>query len=296
VAGVVVEDGAVTADTGPAAEVPWWSFTKTVLATAALALVRDGHLRLDPPLPGRPYSLRQLLQHRAGLTDYGFLPAYHEAVARHENAWPAQELLERSKADRLLHAPGERFSYSNIGYFFVRRLIEETTEQDLGSALDHLVLRPLGIGGARLAMRRSDLADVSMGETGEYDPCWVYHGLLVGPLRQAALLLDRLMSGNLLPPDLKAAMRERHPVGGPIAGRPWTTPGYALGLMSGGITGGGEMTGHTGGGPGTTIAVYHSFAPGPPRTAAAFSASDNQGLVEGRCVLLLGCTPARKDR
>jgi CubicO group peptidase (beta-lactamase class C family) len=276
--------------------VPWWSFTKTVLAAAALVLVRDGRLQFDLPLAGRPYSLRQLLQHRAGLTDYGFLPAYHEAVARHETAWPTRELLERSKADHLLHAPGERFSYSNIGYFFVRRLIEDATKQDLGTALHHLVLRPLGIEGARLATRRADLAEVLMGENHDYDPCWVYHGLLVGPLRQAALLLDRLMSGALLPPDLKAAMLERHPVGGAVAGRPWTTPGYALGLMSGGIAGGGEMTGHTGGGPGTTIAVYHSFSPGSPRTAAAFSPSDDQGLVEGRCVLLLGDTPAKKDR
>jgi hypothetical protein len=116
----------------------------------------------------------------------------------------------------------------------VRRLIENATEQNLETALDHLVLHPLGIDGARLATRRGDLAGVLMGETADYDPRWVYHGLLVGPLRQAALLLDRLMSGNLLPPDLKTAMLECHPVGGPIAGRPWTTPGYALGLMSGG--------------------------------------------------------------
>jgi CubicO group peptidase (beta-lactamase class C family) len=272
--------------------VPWWSFTKTVLATAALVLVRDGRLQLDQPLAGRPYSLRQLLQHRAGLTDYGSLPAYHQAVARHGDAWPVGELLERNNAGQLLQAPGERFAYSNIGYLFVRQLIEDATGQDMGAALNHLVLRPLGIERVRLATRRADLADVSMGENHDYDPGWVYHGLLVGPLRQAALLLDRLMSGTLLPPDLKAAMLERHPVGGAIAGRPWTTPGYALCLMSGGIAGGGEMTGHTGSGPGTTIAVYRS----PARTAAAFSPGDDPGPVEHRCVLLLGTSAAKKDR
>ena len=35
-----------------------------------------------------------------------------------------------------------------------------------------------------------------------YHPGWVYHGLLVGPLREAAVLLDRLMTGTLLSPDL----------------------------------------------------------------------------------------------
>jgi len=271
--------------------VPWWSFTKTVLAAAALALVRDGCLELDTVLRRQPYTLRQLLQHRAGLADYGSVPAYHQAVARHENAWPVGELLERSKAGLLLQAPGERFAYSNIGYLFVRQLIEEATGEGLGPSLARLVLQPLGIGGARLATQRSDLNGVLMGRTHDYDPRWVYHGLLVGPLRDAALLLDRLMSGNVLPPALKAAMLERQPVGGPIAGRPWVSPGYALGLMSGGVTGGGAMTGHTGGGPGSSIAVYHSST----RTVAAFSTDDDPGPVEHRCVLLLGASAAKKD-
>lgn len=29
--------------------IPWWSFTKTVLAAAALSLVRDGLIQLDDP-------------------------------------------------------------------------------------------------------------------------------------------------------------------------------------------------------------------------------------------------------
>jgi CubicO group peptidase (beta-lactamase class C family) len=261
-----------------------------------LVLVRDGRLQLDPPLPGHPYSLRQLLQHRAGLTDYGGLPAYHEAVARHEDAWPVRALLERSKAERLLSRPGDRFSYSNIGYLFVRRMIEETSGDELGPALQRLVLSPLGIDGARLADHRDDLANVLMGKTTHYDPRWVYHGLLFGPLRQAALLLDRLLSSDLLPAELKAAMLERQPVGDPIAGRPWVSPGYALGQMSGGVTGGTAITGHTGGGPGTVIAVYHSSTSRPSRTAAAFSTGDDAGPVEDRCVLLLAASAARKDR
>ena len=271
---------------------PWWSFTKTVLAAATVVLVRDGCLELDTTLGGRPYTLRQLLQHRAGLADYGSVPAYHQAVARHEDAWPAGELLKRSKSDQLLHVPGERFAYSNIGYLFVRQLIEETTDEELGAVLARLVLQPLGIGGARLATRKSDLNGVLMGRTHDYDPRWVYHGLLVGPLRDAALLLDRLMAGDLLPPDLKVAMLERQPVdGGPIAGRPWVSPGYALGLMSGSIAGGMSITGHTGGGPGSSIAVYRSSS----RTAAAFSTDDDPGPVEHRCVLLLGTSAAKNE-
>ena len=87
---------AVVTSDGEAIDVPWWSFTKTVLAAAALALVRDGRLALDEPLPGRPYTLRQLLQHRAGLTDYGRMRRLSRrpsrattTLGRPTRCWPA---------------------------------------------------------------------------------------------------------------------------------------------------------------------------------------------------------------
>ncbi len=46
---VVIENGIVTEDHGADLTVPWWSFTKSVLAAAALVLVRDGVLVLDEP-------------------------------------------------------------------------------------------------------------------------------------------------------------------------------------------------------------------------------------------------------
>jgi CubicO group peptidase (beta-lactamase class C family) len=176
----VAENGTVATTTGVRAPVPWWSFTKTVIAAGALALVRDGRLALDEPLPKRPYTLRQLLQHRAGVANYGDLVAYHEAVARGDDPWPASELLERTETDRLRFEPGKGWSYSNIGYLFVRQLIEAACDQPLGIALTQLVLRPLGIENARIAEAPDDLLGVFMGDAGSYHPGWVYHGLMVG--------------------------------------------------------------------------------------------------------------------
>ena len=102
------------------------------------------------------------------------------------------------------------------------------------------------------------------------------------------------MTGKLLPPDLLSAMLQRHPVGGPIADRPWTSPGYGLGLMIGGVTGGATIAGHTGGGPGSVIAVYHFLAAQSARTAAAFLPGDDQGLVERR-VLSSIASPAKEE-
>src|SRR6516165_2846276 len=97
--------------------VPWWSFTKTALATAALQLVARGQCRLDARIDGRPYTLRQLLHHRAGVPNYGNLACYHEAVRRGEKPWTVGQMLERVGADRLDFDPGKGWRYSNVGYF-----------------------------------------------------------------------------------------------------------------------------------------------------------------------------------
>ena len=116
--------------------VPWWSFTKTVLAAVALTLVRGGTLGLDLKPEGEPYTLRQLLQHTAGLGDYGELAEYHAAVGRRDDPWPVVELLARSRADELRYPPGEGWRYSNIGYLKVGQLIERMTGMPLGTTLE----------------------------------------------------------------------------------------------------------------------------------------------------------------
>jgi CubicO group peptidase (beta-lactamase class C family) len=283
IAHVLIADGKVVERHGEACDVPWWSFTKTVLAAAALTLVRDGRLMLDDKLDNRPYTLRQILQHRAGLTDYGHLRAYHDAVALNDDAWAPTVMLRRTEADRLVYSPGKGWLYSNIGYFHVRQLIEHTTAQPIGAALRQLVLEPLGIEGARVVRDRRDFSP-------DYDPKWVYHGLLVGPLHEAALLLHRLLSGDLLPRPLLSSMLDRYSVGGPIADRPWKAPAYGLGLMIGETHGGELTTGHTGVGPGSTVAVYHRLDKATG-TAAAFEPSGTEANVERACVSLLRRSP-----
>jgi len=236
--------------------VPWWSFTKTVLSATALTLVRDGRLDLDASLPGNAFTLRQLLRHEAGLADYGELPEYHTAVANHEPAWSAEEMMLRLDGHRLRYSPGAGWRYSNVGFMLVARLIERAADLPLEDAIRQQVLIPLGISMVRLARERLELNVEYLGSSFSYDPGWVYHGLLIGPVSQAALLLDNLLAGKLLPTNLLQEMQLTRVLGGPIAGRPWVTPGYALGLMRGSIEGGLTLAGHTGCGPGSVVAVY----------------------------------------
>ncbi|MEN2393863.1 serine hydrolase domain-containing protein [Pseudomonas halotolerans] len=260
--------------------VPWWSFTKTVLAATALSLVRDRLIGLDDPIADQPFTLRQLLRHEAGLADYGELAEYHAAVVNSEPAWSADEMMQRLDGARLRYTPGTAWRYSNVGYLLIGRLIEQLTELTLDEAVSQRALTPLGLANVRFAKTRADLQATHPGNTSNYDPAWVYHGLLIGPISQAALLLDRLLCGDLLSKDLLQEMQATRALGGPIPGRPWLTPGYGLGVMQGSIDGGYSLCGHTGGGPGSVIAVYRICDGDASVCCAAFERGGSEGAVE----------------
>jgi CubicO group peptidase (beta-lactamase class C family) len=236
--------------------VPWWSFTKTLIAATALTMVRDRELALDHLMPGEAFTLRQLLQHRAGLADYGSVPAYHAAVARNDDAWPVDQLLVSVAPLHSAHTPGS-FAYSNIGYLLVRQHLERVSGFTLDALMRRRLFESLDVRGPRIAGARSDLDHVEMGDAQSYDPSWVYHGLAVGTLRDAATLLHRLLTTEFLPETLRAEMSEGIAVGDPGEGRPWRHATYGLGVMTGITTSGTRVVGHTGGGPGSGIAVYH---------------------------------------
>ena len=189
-------DGTTGVVGSAAARFPWWSFTKTVLAICAMRLLERGMLDLDSPRPGRTYTLRQLLQHRAGVPDYGGLKAYHDAVARNDPAWPRQRLLDAVGGDRLDFAPGTGWAYSNVGTMFVREAIEEATGLPLARALETEVFAGLDLPSVRLATAPADFADIiwpktarlrstvglsrlpdgKRGGRGPAAPCAVHHG------------------------------------------------------------------------------------------------------------------------
>jgi len=260
---------------------PWWSFSKTVLAVAALRLVELGRLQLDALRPGRPYTLRQLLTHRAGVPNYGRLAAYHQAVAEGQDAWSRERLLEAVDADRLDFAPGAGWAYSNVGYLFVREAVEEACGLPLAEALRALVLDPLGLDQVRLATGRADFAQVFWPHLRRYDPRWVYHGCLVGSPADAVRLLHGVLHGELLSQASVAGMLARvTPLGGALPGRPVTEQGYGMGVMIGRMGEAGRAIGHNGSGPGSVNAVCHFPDLPRPVTVAVFGDGEDEGAVE----------------
>lgn len=277
----ISEDGRAGSSGASGALFPWWSFTKTALAIAALRLVEQGRVQLDDLRPGKRFTLRQLLTHRAGLPDYGRIPAYQEAAARRDDAWDRAQLLHAAEADRLLFEPGAGWAYSNIGYLFVGDSIEQASGLPLAAALRALVLDPIGLTETHLARKRADFRDIFWPFLRNYDPRWVYHGCLIGPPVDAARLLHALFEGALLPPAVVATMHERFtPLGDAPPGHPETGIGYGMGLMLGRMDAAGRIWGHAGAGPGCVNALCHFPDLEPAITVAVFTDGEDDGRAQ----------------
>jgi CubicO group peptidase (beta-lactamase class C family) len=268
---VISEAGALTLS-GITDPLPWWSFTKTVIAIAVLRLVDNGQLNLDEPLDGVRYNLRQLLRHEAGLADYGALSKYHRDVAANKEPWPIERLLAAVDADRLRYEPGRDWAYSNVGYLKIAQLVERTTGLPLKVALEQLVFEPCDLTTARLARTLADLDDVQMGDVRGYHPGWVFHGLVVGTVADAARLLSNLLDGHLLNPATFSEMLKGRRL--PEHANAHADAAYGLGLMLWTDNPLDRPIGHLGEGPGSKIAVLAQGSKAAAVWAASASSLD----------------------
>ncbi|MCC6313812.1 MAG: beta-lactamase family protein [Thermomicrobiales bacterium] len=264
-----------------------YSITKTMLAVAALRLAETGRLMLDAPiraiLPDAALSeratLRRLLNHTAGVPDYGAMPEHHAALRADPTApWTSAEFLDRTLPGGLRFPPGEGWGYSNIGYLLVRLAIERTTGQSLRTAL---VFRPAAMRQTCIAESLADAAGLTPGYsilldrdgalrdmTRRYHPGWVSHGAAIATAADLTRFLEALFSDRLLRPESLATMLEVTPV--PGAHPPFVRPAYGLGLMIDLGSPWGTVAGHAGSGPGYATAAFHATdAAGRRVTSAA---------------------------
>lgn len=127
------------------------SVTKSYTATALMRLVAMGLVELDSPVrryvpefaladesAAASITVLNLLNHTAGLDwriniDTG---EGDDALAR--------EVAQLS-ASKLIAAPGSRASYSQAGYDLAGRIVEKVTGQTFESAIESLLLKPLGL-------------------------------------------------------------------------------------------------------------------------------------------------------
>lgn len=127
------------------------SVSKQFLAAAILLLVQEGRLRLDDrisqyldgtPEPWREITLRHLLTHTSGMARES--PAFSTLRERAN-----EEILKGAYSLPLLFAPGERYAYSNLGYFCLAEILVRVTGKPWSEFLAERLFRPVGMIATR---------------------------------------------------------------------------------------------------------------------------------------------------
>lgn len=265
-----------------------YSITKTFTAALILELCEEGQLSLDDRLASWfPHiahadriSLRHLLNHTAGIPDYGGIRAYHESVKSSPSApWSFERFAAETFDKGLLFEPGEGWAYSNPGYMLLKRVAEEVTRMSYRALIADRIARPLGLPRTVVAESISDLAALAPGTSSalsldgaprdlreNYHPGWVSHGVVASTASDLVRFLDGLFRGELLSRHSLAQMTELVVVPTDSAAsaeqdRPSRhgRPSYALGLMGDPASPWGLIVGHNGGGPCYSASAYHAL-------------------------------------
>jgi len=129
------------------------SVTKQFTATAIMLLVEEGKVRLDdsitsylPPAPEtwKPITVRHLLTHTAGFPGLeGGFQALRAGGARLN--YTTAQMFEAASKDTLGFAPGERWQYSDVGYFVLGMIIERASGQRYRDFVEERFFKPLGM-------------------------------------------------------------------------------------------------------------------------------------------------------
>lgn len=141
------------------------SVGKQFTATAIMMLVVEGRIALDDPLSkyltGGPaawdrVTIRQLLSHTAGFTDY---PENFDL----RRDWTEDQLLKVIAAIPLAFEPGTKYAYSNLGYVTLGILIHRVTGKFYGDFLRERIFDPLGMNTTRIISEADIIPDRSAG-------------------------------------------------------------------------------------------------------------------------------------
>ncbi|HJP95089.1 MAG TPA: serine hydrolase domain-containing protein [Pyrinomonadaceae bacterium] len=128
------------------------SVGKQFTATAVMMLIEEGKLSLDDkitkyfpdgPTAWRDITVRHLLTHTSGMTDY---PADFNL----RRDYTEDELYQRIKTIPLAFQPGEKWSYSNLAYVMLGILIHKISGKFYGDFLQERIFKPLDMSTARI--------------------------------------------------------------------------------------------------------------------------------------------------
>jgi CubicO group peptidase (beta-lactamase class C family) len=127
------------------------SITKQFTAMAILILQERGKLKVEDPvgkyIDGAPkawegVTIHHLLTHTGGVPSYTDDPGYTKKMMMPETV---KSMIARFRDKPLDFKPGEKFHYSNSGYFLLGAIIEKVSGKTYEAFLKEAIFDPLGM-------------------------------------------------------------------------------------------------------------------------------------------------------
>ena len=129
------------------------SITKQFTAMLIMQLMEEGKLKLDVPMTkylpeypkenGDKITIHHLLTHTSGLPNYTSFPSFFGDTSR--DPYTPQEFVSYFADSTLNFEPGEKFAYSNSGYFLLGYIIETVTGNTYEDELRTRIFNPLAM-------------------------------------------------------------------------------------------------------------------------------------------------------
>lgn len=170
-----------------------FSMTKTLTAIAVLQLVEQNKIKLDDKVIAyvkHPYdpdiTIRHLLNHTSGIPNPIPLKWVHLAQAH-------DDFDDQFELDKILNEhptvdfqPGNRYQYSNIGYWLLGSVIARASEKSYSQYLSEHLFQPLNLSASEVGFKIHDKNNHANG----YLKQWSFMGLF------GRLLVDAKMLGE----------------------------------------------------------------------------------------------------
>lgn len=140
------------------------SQTKMMTALTVLELAREGRIDLDRPLAdyleteliagvanAETATVRQALQMKTGIQNYTAAQSpdgktlLNIVLQNPDDIFGEDEIIGLLQGLPATAAVGQRYEYSNTNYFYLSKVIEAVTGQDLGLVFDKRIFEPLGM-------------------------------------------------------------------------------------------------------------------------------------------------------
>jgi len=129
------------------------SITKQFTSMLIIQLVEQGKLKLDVPIStyladypksnGDIITIHHLLTHTSGIPNYTSFPNFFKDKSR--DPYSPEEFVSFFADSTLEFKPGEKFAYSNSGYFLLGVIIEKVTGKSYEQVLQDNILIPLNM-------------------------------------------------------------------------------------------------------------------------------------------------------